>query len=161
MHEGQHTQTLVCEICKGGADRGVVHNFASVAGNGKLVCAGCNMQKYPNEISANATINVAVDKIVVSGAGVVVTIVGGEYAAAEGTIIEAKDGAEIIIEGGEFYLTNDEADASAALVGDIEIVGGTFGFNPIEFVADGYKAVGSVEIEEGVYAYYTVEYHGW
>lgn len=82
-----------------------------------------------------------------TGAGTVVTINGGEFsfdAYRQRTYACAVDGAVIYITGGEFGVAPNHPRWTTPIYeagGEVIITGGTFGFDPSEWVADGYEAV--------------------
>jgi len=107
----------------------VTFNSGSVANNGKTTDPRYNFY--------------------VVGDGTVLTISGGEFSFAVKTLkrayIYVGTGATVYVEGGTFGAPSTRSGYTAGFRGDGEIIitGGTFGFDPTAWVADGYEAVKS------------------
>ena len=84
------------------------------------------------------------------GEGTVVTINGGEFSFSKTlnqkrAYIYAGAGATVEVNGGTFGSASSRSGYTAGILGDgnVIITGGTFGFNPTKWVADGYAATES------------------
>ena len=84
------------------------------------------------------------------GEGTVVTINGGEFSFSKTqnqkrAYIYAGDGATVEVKGGNFGPASNRSGYTAGILGDgnVIITGGTFGFNPTNWVAAGYAATES------------------
>ena len=84
------------------------------------------------------------------GEGTVVTINGGEFSFSKTqnqkrAYIYADDGATVEVKGGNFGPASTRSGYTAGILGDgnVIITGGTFGFNPTNWVAAGYAATES------------------
>lgn len=81
------------------------------------------------------------------GDGSKLTINGGEFSFSAKTLkrayIYAGEGTTVTVNGGEFGAPSTRADYKAGILGNgtVIIKGGTFGFDPSKWVADGYEAV--------------------
>ena len=82
----------------------------------------------------------------VVGDGTVVTINSGNFSIAKNTLkrayIYAGSGATVYVNGGNFGKPSTRSGYTAGIMGDgtVIITGGTFGFDPSNWVAPGYKA---------------------
>ncbi len=83
-----------------------------------------------------------------AGAGTVITIEGGEFSFSKTlnqkrAYIYAGAGTTVYVKGGTFGPASTRSGYTAGILGtgDVIITGGTFGFDPTAWVADGYEAV--------------------
>ena len=87
------------------------------------------------------------------GAGSVITINGGEFSwdpldNQKRAYIYAGAGTTVYVKGGTFGKASTRSGYTAGILGSgtVIITGGTFGFNPSAWVADGYQAVENAEV---------------
>lgn len=83
-----------------------------------------------------------------AGEGTVITINGGEFSFSKTlnqkrAYIYAGAGTTVYVKGGTFGKASTRSGYTAGILGEgtVIITGGTFGFNPSAWVADGYQAV--------------------
>lgn len=147
---------------------GVDINAGSSADYAVIARGGTLEMSDSDVISAGGGIGARGGKVVFDGGKVYVDSdsTAGRYvfyAAGEGTVIEIYDGefgwdkndnqkrayiyaeagAEVYVKGGTFGKASTRSGYTAGILGEgkVVITGGTFGFDPSEWVADGYEAV--------------------
>ena len=118
-------------------------------GGGVAVVNGAN-------VTINGNTNIAVNSkstsgrynIYAEGAGSAVTVNGGTYSFSstlnqKRAYIYAGEGTTVYVNGGTFGKASTKSGYTAGILGtgDVIITGGTFGFNPTNWVASGYEAV--------------------
>ncbi len=126
----------------------VVYNEVDVAAVGGGIGATDGVQVEFNSgslIITGATTNPRYNFYVVGGSEV--TINGGTFDFTSKTLkrayIYAEAGSTVTINGGTFGAASTRSGYTAGILGEgtVVITGGTFGFNPSAWVADGYEAV--------------------
>lgn len=122
-------------------------------GGGIGVAGGAQFTFKAGSVVVNTTSTSGRYNFYVVDEGTVVTINGGDFSFSKTlnqkrAYIYAGSGATVYVNGGTFGKASTRSGYTAGIVGDgsIIITGGTFGFNPTAWVADGYKAVKNGEI---------------
>ena len=141
-------------------DYGVIANAGSVtvlnntnvnsAGGAIAAVNGAKLTFNSGSVAVNTTSTSDRYLFYVVGDGTVVTINDGEFADFTKTTQNQKrayayvgEGATLYITGGTFGKASTRSGYTAGILGDGDIIitGGTFGFNPSAWVAEGYTAV--------------------
>ena len=133
LYKGSTTTYENVEINSNGGGIGAVDGAEATFESGSLI------------ITANTT-NPRYN-FYVEGEGTVVTINGGTFDFTAKTLkrayIYAGAGTTVYVNGGNFGTASTRSGYTAGILGNgtVIITGGTFGFNPSKWVADGYEAV--------------------
>ena len=126
-----------------------VFNEANIISNGGGIAASSAGSKVifnSGKVAVNATTTSGRYNFYVVGQDTEVTINGGEFSFDKPTIkrayIYAGAGATVYVKGGTFGKPSTRDNYKAGIMGDgtVIITGGTFGFDPSEWVAAGYTA---------------------
>lgn len=119
-----------------------------VSGGGGIGATdGAQVTFNSGSVAVNSTSTSGRYNVYAVGDGTVVTINDGEFSFSEKynqkrAYIYAGAGATVYVNGGEFGKASTRDGYTAGILGDgtVIIKGGTFGFNPTNWVADGYEA---------------------
>ncbi|MBQ7010121.1 MAG: hypothetical protein IJN63_00300, partial [Clostridia bacterium] len=132
------------------ADSNTVLNNVEVnsAGGGIAATDGAYVEINGGSVDVSTTSTSGRYNVYAVGAGTTVVINDGTFSFSKTlnqkrAYIYAGDGATVIINGGNFGPASTRSGYTAGILGDgtVVIKGGTFGFNPSNWVADGYEAV--------------------
>ena len=122
-------------------------NIAS-AGGGVAAADGAKVVFNSGSVDVSTTSTSGRYLFYAEGAGSEIVINGGTFSFSKTlnqkrAYVYAGTGTKVIINGGTFGPASTRSGYTAGLLGDGEIIitGGTFGFDPTKWVADGYKAV--------------------
>lgn len=137
-------------ISNGGS---VEYNNVDLTTNGGGIGATSGAEVAFNSGSVHMTATTTNPRYIfyVVGEGTEVTISNGDFSFAENTLtlkrayIYAGAGTTVYVTGGNFGAASNRSGYTEGILGDgtVIITGGTFGFNPSAWVADGYVAVES------------------
>jgi len=118
------------------------------AGGGIAVADGAQVVFNSGSVAVNTTNTSGRYNFYTQGAGSVITINGGEFSFSKTlnqkrAYVYAGAGTTVYINGGTFGPASTRSGYTAGILGEgtVIITGGTFGFNPSNWVADGYEAV--------------------
>ena len=133
-----------------GADAVLTLNNVNLpsAGGGVGANGGAQVTVNDSTISVNSSSTSGRYVFYAAGEGTVITINGGNYSFSNNlsmkrAYVYADNGTTVYINGGTFGKPSTRSDYKAGIMGNgtVIITGGTFGFNPTTWVADGYKAI--------------------
>ena len=132
-----------------GAGAKTIYNNVDIDSNGGGIGAvdGAEATFNSGSLVITATTTNPRYNFYVVGEGTEVTINGGTFDFTAKTLkrayIYAGSGATVYVNGGTFGTASTRSSYKAGIMGDgtVIITGGTFGFDPTEWVADGYQAV--------------------
>ena len=123
------------------------------AGGGVGVVGGAKAVFDDGSVAVNTTSTSGRYNFYVVGEGTELTIKDGDFSFSKTlnqkrAYIYAGSGATVYIEGGNFGPASKRDGYTAGIMGDgtVVITGGTFGFDPTNWVAEGYEAVKSGDI---------------
>ncbi|MBQ9097805.1 MAG: hypothetical protein IJY50_00035, partial [Clostridia bacterium] len=118
------------------------------AGGGIAAADGAQVTVNGGSVAVNTKSTSGRYNFYAVGEGTVITINGGEYSFSKSynqkrAYIYAGEGATVYVTGGTFGAASTRTGYTAGILGDGEVIitGGTFGFDPSAWVADGYQAV--------------------
>lgn len=118
------------------------------AGGGIGAVDGAQVVFNSGSVDVSTTSTSGRYNVYAEGEGTVVTINGGEFSFSKTlnqkrAYIYAGKGATVYVNGGNFGPASTRSGYTEGILGDgkIVITGGTFGFDPSDWVADGYQAV--------------------
>jgi len=118
------------------------------AGGGIAAVDGAQVVFNSGSVAVNTTNTSGRYNFYTQGAGSVITINGGEFSFSKTlnqkrAYVYAGAGTTVYINGGTFGPASTRSGYTAGILGEgtVIITGGTFGFNPSNWVADGYEAV--------------------
>ena len=122
------------------------------AGGGIGASNGANVVFNSGSVEVDSTSTSGRYVFYASGAGTTITINGGDFnfdtdKTLKRAYIYAAEGTTVIVNGGNFGAPSTRADYKAGIMGSgtVIIKGGTFGFDPTNWLADGYTAVKTTE----------------
>lgn len=129
----------------------VVYNNVEIDANGGGIgaTAGAEVEFNGGSVAITSTSTNPRYNIYAVGEGTTVTINGGDFSFTATTLkrayVYADAGTTVYINGGNFGVASTRSGYSAGIMGSgtVIITGGTFGFDPSAWVADGYVAVES------------------
>ena len=118
------------------------------AGGGVGVAGGAKATFNGGKVDVDSTCTSGRYNFYVVGDGTELTITGGDFSFSKTknqkrAYIYAGTGVTVTVEGGTFGPASTRSGYTAGIMGDgtVSIKGGTFGFDPSRWVADGYQAV--------------------
>ncbi len=132
-----------------GADAETTYNDVTIdsAGGGIGVADGATVTFNSGSLAVNSASTSGRYLFYVVGEGSVANINNGEFSFSKTlnqkrAYIYAGEGATVYVKGGTFGKASTRSGYTAGILGDgnVIITGGTFGFDPTTWVADGYKA---------------------
>ena len=141
------TATDYANISNTGSET-VYNNVDITSGGGGIgAVGGAKVTFNSGSVAINATTTNPRYNVYAVGTGTEVTINGGEFSFTTPTLrrayIYAGAGTTVYVNGGTFGKASTRSGYTAGILGDgtVIIKGGTFGFDPSAWVADGYQAV--------------------
>ena len=126
-----------------------VYNNVTIdsAGGGIGATDGANVTFNDGSVAVNSKSTSGRYLFYAVGEGTVVTINGGEFSFSKTlnqkrAYIYAGEGATVYVNGGTFGKASTRSGYTTGILGDGDVIikGGTFGFDPTQWVADGYEA---------------------
>jgi len=134
-----------------GSEAKTTYNNVDVVSNGGGVGAtgGATIEFNSGSVNMTATTTNPRYVFYAVGNGTTITIDGGNFSFSATTLkrayIYAGAGATVYVKGGTFGAASSRSGYTAGILGDgnVIITGGTFGFDPTSWLADGYVAVES------------------
>lgn len=134
------------------ADSNTVLNNVDVnsAGGGIAATDGAYLEVNGGSVDVSTTSTSGRYNVYAVGEGTKVVINDGNFSFSKTlnqkrAYIYAGEGATVIVNGGTFGPASTRSGYTAGILGDGDVIikGGTFGFNPSNWVADGYEAIQS------------------
>lgn len=137
-------------IARPGADLTINNADFESKGGGVAAVSGAKVTFNSGTLAVNTTSTSGRYLFYTEGAGAEITINGGDFSFSKTlnqkrAYIYAGDGTTVYVNGGNFGPASTRDGYTAGILGNgtVIITGGTFGFDPTNWLADGYKATKS------------------
>ena len=137
-------------IARPGADLTINNADFESKGGGVAAVSGAKVTFNSGTLAVNTTSTSGRYLFYTEGAGAEITINGGDFSFSKTlnqkrAYIYAGDGTTVYVNGGNFGPASTRTGYTAGILGNgtVIITGGTFGFDPTNWLADGYKATKS------------------